>query len=235
MQNFVIGTLPKGVQEALGMGLSNLKIATVTDKVGIVSDDVSTPLRAPEGSPLGGQVARPQGAPIPPFATIIVDTSAFTEATTDIFCNIGDGSGVHKNGCFSCNTGSTNEAFPIIGSATCNQYETLINKLCNSPLTLGALKVEVSKAATNSSANSTLELPESIKYSRKNILGDGPTGTVHISLFEKDENYPNPSKKYTTVALTNEAALLDSDTQWTVSNLVGGRIYKFIIFTGVQG
>ncbi len=231
----MIGTLPQGVREALGIGLGNLKIATATDKVGIVSEDVSTPLRAPEGSPLGGQVARPQGAPVIPFATIIVDTSAFTEATTDIVCKIGDGSGVHKNGCFDCAGGSTNEAFPIIGSATCNQYETLINKLCNSPLTLGAVKVEVSKAATNSSVNSTLELPEAIKYSRKNLLGDGPTGTVHIALFEKDENYPNPAKRYTTVALTNDAALLDADTQWTIPNLVGGRIYKFTIFAGVQG
>jgi hypothetical protein len=107
--------------------------------------------------------------------------------------------------------------------------------LCSNPYTFAAVKVEVTKSANNSTANSDLALPEAISYSRKNINGDGPSGRIQISLFEKDENYPNPAKKYASVPLNNEAALMDSNTQWTLTNLRGGRLYKLILLTGVQG
>jgi hypothetical protein len=235
MQNFAIATLPKGVQDALMVGLGSLKVATKTDKVSVVSNEVGTPVIAPEGSPLTGQVARPQGAPTEPFVALIIDTSAFNESVTDIQCTLGDGTGVHRNGCFNCAGSSSNTVTPYIQSPTCNLYETFLNKLCSRPYTFGAAKVEVRKAATNSTAGSVMELPQSIQYSRKNINGDGTTGTVQISLYEQDENYPNPNKRYTTVALQNEAALFDSDTQWTLNNLQGGRVYTIILFTGVQG
>jgi hypothetical protein len=235
MQNFSIENLPDGVAKALLSGLGQLKVATKSDAVAIVSSDVTTPVRAPEGSPLNGQVARPQGVPTEPFIILSIDTGAFQESVNDIVCTIGDGSGVHRNGCLTCAGGSSNTVEPYIGSTTCNQYETLINKLCSNPYTFAAVKVEVTKSANNSTANSDLALPEAISYSRKNINGDGPSGRIQISLFEKDENYPNPAKKYASVPLNNEAALMDSNTQWTLTNLRGGRLYKLILLTGVQG
>ena len=227
--------LPADVYKAISAGLGSLKVATPTDKVGIVSDAVATPQRTPEGSPITGQVAVPQGAPVEPFIRFMIDTSAYGEAVTNIECVLGDANQVHANGCQSCGT-SSNIVDPIIGSSTCNQYETFLQKLCSQPYTFSALDIEVKKAATNSTAGSTLELPESIYYSRVNMMGDGPRGNVQVAIYENRQNFPLQDKKYVSVPLQNIEARFDSSTLWKLSNLRGGRIYTITLYTGtVQG
>ena len=154
---------------------------------------------------------------------------------TDIQATLGDASQVHANGCLSCGT-SANLVDPIVGSATCNQYETFLQKLCSQPYTFAALDIEVKKAATNSTPGSTIELPESIAYSRRNILGDGPIGNIQVGIYENREKFPLSDKKYVSVPLQNVEARFDNATKWTMSNLRGGRVYNVTLYTGsVQG
>ena len=228
---FTPQNLPGDLVKAINAGLGSLKVATPTDKVGIVSDAVATPQRTPDGSPIFGQVAVPQGAPVEPFIRLLIDTSAYNESVTNIECMLGDANQVHANGCFTCGA-SGNLIDPIIGSPTCNQYETFLQKLCNQPYTFAALDIEVKKAATNSSAGSTLELPEAVSYSRRNILGDGPVGNIQVSIYENREKFPLQDKKYVSVPLQNIEARFDNATKWTMSNLRGGRVYNVTLYTG---
>lgn len=224
--------LSKDTVQSLNQGLEYLKVATPTDKVGIVSDGVATPQRAPEGGLVAGQVAVPVGADVEPYLEFIVDTSAFPEATTDVQAIIGDSLKIHSNSCATCGN-SQNVADVIMGSATCNTYESFLGKLCSKPYTFAALKVEVTKAPTNSTANSLISLPAQINWSMKNLRGEGPTGLIDVSVYEDLSAFPRNDVKYVSLPLKGQQGLFNNEQQWKLENLQGGRIYKFRLFTGV--
>ncbi len=222
-------TIPKQWADAINSGLLNLKTVTGGDSVAVVSPGISTPQIAPTGSPLGGQIAVPQGAPVPSFIPIIIDTSAFAESVTDIECIIGDASTVHAATCAACTT-SSNTTEPIIKSATCNSYSVFLNKLCSQPFTFSALSVEVSRTG----GTAPLALPDQIDFSRRNLLGEGVQGPIFVSIAEDYTIQERGTVRFAAVSLTNEQARFDADTQWKLTGLVGNRKYLLKLFTGTQ-
>ena len=230
--SFSFLNLPSSTVSALNQGLEFLKVATPKDKVGIVSDGVATPQRAPEGGLVAGQVAVPVGADVEPYVEFIIDTSAHAETVTDVEASIGDALKIHTNSCINCGA-SQNVADVIVGDATCNRYESFLGKLCSKPYSFAAMKVTVTKAATNSTANSLIALPAKVEWSIKNLRGEGPTGIIDLDIFEDLAAFPRTDVKYVNVPLKGQEGLFNNEQLWKLKGLQGGRIYKFTLFTGV--
>lgn len=228
MNSGLVSTLPSVFSNALLRGLETVKEKTPGDKVATVTP-VGAPQVTPPGSPVQGQVAVPQGAPVEEFFKFIIDTSAFDD-TDDVTAIIGDNSGVHAAACNGCSA-PANLASVFVGSQACNKYESVINRLCSTPYTLMGIKVT---ASYTSGGAGLLQLPEAIKWSRLNVNEDGEHGNVFIAQYEDYGQFPRTDVKFAALPLTGKASLFDRDTKWTINNLKGNRQYELIVYVAFR-
>lgn len=228
MVNYV-GGLPTHIQKQVLNGLNYTKQKTSGDKVA-TTVEVGAPQNTPSGSPLDGQVAVTPGAPTEQTIVIIVDTSAFDEDDV-VTAILGDASEVHEAS--GDQVTPSNLATVYIGSSTNNRYPVFLNRLCSTPYTFGAFNLKVLKT-TGSGASSVVELPETVRFSRRNINGEGSFGNIDVANFENLEAFPRADVKYVDIALSDKSNLFDRDTQWTISNLVGKRKYIFTLYTAFR-
>jgi hypothetical protein len=225
--------LSPGSQAAAQQGLAALKRLSPNDATAVVTRAIVTPYAAPDGSPLDGQAAIPVGIETVPFIDFILDTSSFLENVNDIVCRIGDASGVHAGTCASCSV-PTNTIEPIIGSANCNAYAAMLAQCCSQPFIFSALEVQVSKLGSNATTASALMLPEKATHSMRNLLGQGSTSPLFIAVNENLEAFERTTKAFAAVALINQQARFDSNTQWEIGGLQGARQYRFRFVVAAQ-
>ena len=211
--------LPKYLQDSLMPGTQFAKTQTPGDTVASTAP-VSAPWRTPAGSNLSGDIAVPEGAPVADQFTIILDGSAVA-ANTTFSAFLFDGSQIHANTCSSC-PGTVETVDAVIGSEDCNAYASLLQILCSSPHLITGVEV----AVYNSGA--TPYLPKTIKWSRKNIKGEGPNGVIDV--MEDKTVYPRPGEKFAVVSLVNAAARIDNQTRWAIENIPGGNRLELRFF-----
>lgn len=223
-------TLPSHIAKQIAAGLDFTKVKTSNDKVATTAE-VTGPQVTPQGSPIDGQVAVTKGSPVEQYVTIIVDTTAFDE-TDDVTAVIGDASGVHESDTTEA-LGSSNLATVYIDNSTSTKYQAFLNRLCSTPYTLTAFNLQVTKTA-GAGSGTTINLPQYIKFSRKNLNGVGNNGRIDVANFENLEAFPRNDVRYTDISLNSEANLFDRDTQWTIPGLVGKRLYKFTLYVGFR-
>lgn len=227
MNTGLVSNLPAIFATPLLRGLETTKNKTPDDKVASTTQ-VGAPQVTPQGSPIQGQVAVPMGAPAEEFFKFVINTEAFDE-TDDVTAVIGDASGVHSSSCDGCST-PANLAAVYVGSAACDKYETVINRLCSTPYTLMGTKVVVK----NAGGTGIVDLPEKFKWSRINVNEDGDSGNVFIAQHEDYGVFPRTDLKHATVPLTGKPSLFDRDTKWTFPNLVGKRIYEVTVYVAFR-
>jgi hypothetical protein len=220
-------TLPAHVAKQLVAGLEYAKIKTADDKVA-TTVEVGAPQVTPDNSPIGGQVAVTQGAPVEESLVFIIDTSAYDE-DEEVVAYHGDASETHELSCDTCSA-DENKASVILGSASCNRYPGFLNRLCSTPYTFANFTIKAQKTA-GAGAGTTIDLPEEILVTRKNLNDEGPIIRVPVAQFEKLEAFPRPDLKYADIALTNSANLFDRDTRWRIPNLVGKHNYTVTVYT----
>jgi len=220
--------LPGNVAKSILAGLDYTKTKTLNDNVA-TTVDVASPQVKPAGSPLDGQVAVTQGAPVEAFHTIIIDTSAFLETDAAV-AYLGDASEVHELSCTSCST-SENKAAVYMGSPVCDMYPAFLNRLCSTPYAISAVEIR----AMQNGGSGLVELPQNIEFSRKNLLGEGEHGLIHVAQFEDLQAYPRTDLKYANIALTDKSNRFDRDTRWRIKGLVGKRKYQLTLYTAFRG
>lgn len=228
MNTGLVTSIPSVFSKALLQGLETTKDKMPDDKVATTTQ-VGAPQVTPQGSPIAGQVAVPQGAPVEEFFKFIVDTSAYNDGD-DVTAFIGDNSGVHASACNGCSA-PANLASVYVGSQACDKYEAVINRLCSTPYTLMGVKVV---ASYTTGGAGLLELPEAIKWSRLNINEDGEHGQVFVQQHEDYGQFPRTDVKFATVPLTGKASLFDRDTKWTLNGLKGNRKYEVTVYVAFR-
>jgi hypothetical protein len=213
---------PQYQQTALNAALDSFKVKTSGDAVAVTSSEVVTPIRLAPGVPFTGSSALPQPLQVVKNLKFIIRTNEFTAGTDGIFAILGTDKDYH-NTCGSCPE-DENKAAVYLNSVSCDKYSMWQDELCSTTYFLLNMTVKVKSLV----AGTLPALPEQVKYSRYNLMGDNDGGVIDIASMEDDVNY-NPNKAFVSIPLVGQAARIDRFTKWRITDLIPGMEYTITL------